>query len=301
MSIGLTHSVRSADGVAAPRVEPAPSALHEAVAIVIPCFNEQEALPHLFERLAALEAALVDHANVHFCFVDDGSTDGTWTALCEHVEPKPNRTVVRHETNRGLSAAILTGIANTDAPIVCSIDADCTYDPTQIPAMLQRMTEGVAAVTASPYHPDGGVSGVAAWRLWLSKLASTCYRILSQNKLHTYTSCFRAYRREALIGIEVRHRGFAGVAEMLWRVDRRGGKIVEHPTVLRCRQAGQSKLRVVPVMREHMKLLARCAYERLFFQSRDPQTARAGNNQIRQAVNGAGLDVPLATADRSER
>jgi dolichol-phosphate mannosyltransferase len=305
VSIGLTQSVHQAHDVAGADTYAFARAAgaREAVAIVVPCFNETEALPQLFERLADVEAAFGDRAEVHWCFVDDGSTDGTWAALCEHVRRKPNRSALRHDWNRGLAAAIMTGISHSDAPIICSIDADCTYDPMELPAMLERLTDEVAAVTASPYHPAGGVSGVAAWRLWLSKLASAFYRRVSRNKLHTYTSCFRAYRREAVSGIRLRHHRFAGVAEMLWRVERRGGKVVEYPITLHCRKVGQSKLRVLPVMLEHFRLLARCAWERAFRPQHLLDSATfAGNHAMsHHAQSGAEREATPAAAKIAKR
>jgi dolichol-phosphate mannosyltransferase len=237
--------------------------LRQTLAVIVPCFNEREALSQLFDRLKGAEALFPDHVRVHWCFVDDGSTDGTWASLCEYAQDRQNCTVVRHERNQGLAAAFLTGVAHTEAPVVGAIDADCTYDPSELPAMLNRMHADVAVVTASPYHPDGGVAGVEMWRLWVSKAASICYRSLARNKLHTYTSCFRLYRREALEGIHVRCRRFAGVAELLWQIDRRGGIVVEYPTILQKRKVGRSKLRLAPVIIEHLRLLSRCAWQRL--------------------------------------
>ena len=102
---------------------------------------------------------------------------------------------MRHEANRGLAAAIPTGLAETQAEIVASLDADCTYDPLQLVPMLRLLAPDVDLVVASPYHPRGTVEGVAAWRLALSRLASRLYRCVMRNKLHTYTSCVRVYRR----------------------------------------------------------------------------------------------------------
>jgi dolichol-phosphate mannosyltransferase len=163
--------------------------------------------------------------------------------------------------------------------------------------MVARAEDGVAAVTASPYHPDGGVAGVAAWRLWLSKLASSFYRVLSQNKLHTYTSCFRVYRREAVADIHLRYRRFAGVAEILWHLDRAGGKVVEYPIVLHCRQVGQSKLRVVPVMLEHLRLLTRCAWERLFTAGKPVFRPTTSNlSDCRSHARAPARDAPPAAS-----
>src|SRR5207247_1582762 len=81
---------------------------------------------------------------------------------------------------------------------VASLDADCTYEPTQLLSLLKLLTEGVDVVVASPYHPGGKVVGVPRWRLALSRLASRLYGLVMRNQLDTYTSCVRIYRRSSV-------------------------------------------------------------------------------------------------------
>ena len=135
------------------------------------------------------------------------------------------------------------------------MDSDCSYDPLKMWDMLPALEPGVALVTASPYHEHGGVDGVPGWRLALSKGASALYRIVLRNKLATYTSCFRIYRRSAVERADVKSDGFIGVAELLARLDLQGWRIAEHPVVLERRIFGQSKLKVLRTMSGHLKLL----------------------------------------------
>ena len=100
-------------------------------------------------------------------------------------------------------------------------------------------------VTASPYHTNGGVRNVPEWRLFLSKGASLLYRRVLQSKLDTYTSCFRVYRRSSFVDMDLKEKGFLGVAEMLGKLDLRGGKIIEYPAVLEVRLFGFSKMKTV--------------------------------------------------------
>jgi dolichol-phosphate mannosyltransferase len=58
-------------------------------------------------------------------------------------------------------------------------------------------------VTASPYHPQGHVQNVPRWRLFLSRTLSRIYDRLLHDKLYTYNSCFRIYRRKAVEGLEL--------------------------------------------------------------------------------------------------
>ena len=69
-------------------------------------------------------------------------------------------------------------------------------------------------VTASPYHPElGAVRNVPRWRLTLSKGATWLYRRILRQKLSTYTSCFRVYRRSSVAGITLTYGRYLGVAE----------------------------------------------------------------------------------------
>ncbi len=182
--------------------------------------------------------------------------------LRRHFGDRAGCTIVRHERNRGVAQAILTGARAARTEVVASIDCDCTYDPHELGRLLPLLGDGVDVVTGSPYHPLGGVRNVPRWRLALSKSASALYRVVLRQRLHTYTSCFRAYRRSALLGLEIRHGGFLGVAEMLARLDLDGRTVVEYPTTLNVRVLGRSKMRVARTIFGHLRLVAELVAER---------------------------------------
>jgi dolichol-phosphate mannosyltransferase len=96
---------------------------------------------------------------------------------------------------------------------------------------------------------------VARWRLFLSRSLSSIYRHVLHNDLHTYTSCFRVYRRSAAIRIPINERGFLGVAEFIGRLDLSGSRIVEYPTTLEVRMLGRSKMRVLHTIAGQLGLL----------------------------------------------
>ncbi len=234
------------------------------VSIVIPCFNEELILPYLANTLENLERSLGSAYDFRYVFVDDGSADGTLPALERIFGNRPGCTLLRHRANRGVAAAILTGIQAADTDVVCSIDCDCTYDPLQLASLIPLLEDGVDMVTASPYHPAGEVRNVPEWRLFLSKSLSRLYRVVLHHRLATYTSCFRVYRRDAVADLQVREGGFLGVAELLGRLDLEGGSIVECPAVLEVRLLGRSKMKTLRTILGHLRLLARLTAARLF-------------------------------------
>jgi glycosyltransferase involved in cell wall biosynthesis len=233
------------------------------VTVIVPVFNEELALPYLANTLDEVSRDLSRRHDLHFVFVDDGSTDRSWESLHRLFGSRKNCEFVRHERNRGVAAAILTGLAHTRTEVVCSIDCDCTYDPRQLADMIPLLADDVAMVTASPYHRDGEVLNVPVWRLSLSRGLSFLYRCVLHNRLATYTACFRVYRRSAMQGLAIRNGGFLGVAEMLGLLDLRGARIVEYPAVLEVRMLGHSKMKILRTILGHLKLLARFAYWRL--------------------------------------
>jgi polysaccharide deacetylase family protein (PEP-CTERM system associated) len=270
--LGLSHARGRTLPDAVQRDDPSGVHFDESrmpVSIVIPCFNEELILPYLANTLKSVERALCGRYDLRFIFVDDGSTDGTWSSLQELFSDRMNSEFKRHTENRGVAAAILTGIGGAHTDIVCSIDCDCTYDPHQLQRLIPLLTEDVDMVTASPYHDEGEVRNVPTWRLFLSKSLSSLYRVVLHHRFATYTSCFRVYRRSSVVDLEVREGGFLGIAEMLGRLDLEGGRIVECPAVLEVRLLGRSKMKTVRTIVGHLRLLLRLGYVRLKGASRE--------------------------------
>ena len=174
----------------------------------------------------------------------------------------PNVRLVQHEQNSGVSAAILTGIRHSDTELVCSMDCDCSYDPLEFSRMLPLMTDDVDLVTASPYHPQGRVKNVPGWRLLLSKGLSTIYRIVLPQKLHTWTSCFRVYRKSAIEQLNLHESGFLGTAELVGQLCLNGSRIVEHPATLEVRIFGESKMKTFHTIAGHLRLVRQLVKQR---------------------------------------
>jgi glycosyltransferase involved in cell wall biosynthesis len=226
------------------------------VTIVVPCFNEEPVLPYLRDRLHSVRQFLGKRYEVHLILADDGSTDNTWKMMLELFGDAPNCTLLRHPKNLGVAATILAGIRRAKTEIVCSIDCDCSYDPHELGRLVPMLTSGVDLVTGSPYHPLGRVVDVPRWRLTLSKTASSLYRQVLTRKLYTYTSCFRVYRRSAILNLDLRKNGFLGIAELIGKLDLQGSMIVECPTSLEARVRGTSKMKITRVLVGHLYLLS---------------------------------------------
>jgi dolichol-phosphate mannosyltransferase len=237
------------------------------LSIVVPCYNEAENIPKIQSELFPVVAELAQSYSLEVVFVDDGSTDGTWQTLINTFGGgRVSGVSVKfecHEVNRGLGAALRTGFAAARGDIVVSTDSDGTYHFSSIPTLLSYLTPNVDIVTASPYHPAGGVAGVPAYRLILSRGSSLLYRILVNWHVHTYTSLFRAYRRKVLEDVTFESNGFLAGTELLVKAMLAGYRVVEFPAVLYARVFGVSKAKLARTILAHLKFQMRVLLHRI--------------------------------------
>ena len=263
------------------------------VSIVVPCFNEEAMIEHLPRTFDEIERELGGSYEIEFLVVDDGSTDRTWELLGQHFGERAAVQLVRHRANAGIAAAIMTGIRNAHNDTVCSMDSDGSYDPLKLGEMIPLLSNGVDLVTASPYHPDGGVRNVPGWRLWLSKGCAWLYRRALRTKLHTYTSCFRVYRRSTVAAIPLVNSRYLGIAELVGRLDLARKTIVEYPAVLESRVIGRSKMKVVRTIFGHFGLIARLVLDR-YREQTSPDRDLVIRSQLGYLKDQVIADVPNA-------
>jgi dolichol-phosphate mannosyltransferase len=236
------------------------------LSIIVPCYNEVDNVSKLHDELLPVVEEIVingwknatgETRSAEMIFVDDGSADGTSQKLKECFSGSNKSGIMfkflKHETNLGLGAAIRTGFSNADGDVLVTVDSDGTYKFSEIPTFLSYLTPEVDIVTASPYHPMGGVVGVPANRLLLSRGSSVLYRILVNWNVHTYTCLFRAYRSKVIKDIHFESNGFLAGTELLVNAMLKGYRVVEFPAVLHRRMYGVSKAKIAQTILAHLK------------------------------------------------
>jgi glycosyltransferase involved in cell wall biosynthesis len=121
----------------------------QQLAIVVPCYNEDEVLPETASRLNSLlneliEAGFIGGMSIYF--IDDGSTDRTW-ALIEEMAARDNRVHgIKLSRNYGHQSALLAGLFHAPGDAVISIDADLQDDLAAIKDMLAAYSTGAEIV-----------------------------------------------------------------------------------------------------------------------------------------------------------
>jgi dolichol-phosphate mannosyltransferase len=235
------------------------------LAVVLPALDEAGALPGLLRRLLAAGGP-----GLAVIVVDDGSRDGTANVAAGWRSQLPRLKVVRHDRNRGLGAALVTGWrtaleALPDQGIIVTMDADGTHDPALLPDLVSLVRGGADVAIASRFAPGGGEMGLSLPRRAFSlgaRLVLSALRPIPG--VRDYTCGYRAYRagllRRALevhgpVGL-VSSSGFACTAEVLLKLAGLGGRCAEAPMVLHYEQkAGRSKMRVGRTLLGYVQLL----------------------------------------------
>ena len=237
------------------------------LSIIIPCYNETENVPKIQNELLPVLKNLIETTSIELIFVDDGCTDGTLDALKSVFTNAPIPEVKvryeQHPRNLGLGAAIRTGFSVASGEVIVTTDSDGTYKFASIPSLLEKLQNGVDIVTASPYHPAGGVVGVPGNRLIFSQGASLLYRILVDWQVHTYTCLFRAYRREVIDNISFESNNFLAGTELMVKAMLAGYHVAEFPAILYSRAYGVSKAKIKQTIVEHLDFQAKILGHRL--------------------------------------
>jgi glycosyltransferase involved in cell wall biosynthesis len=114
--------------------------------LVVPCYNEEEALPETNRQLSALMETMrrsnTVSARSKIHYVDDGSQDGTWALISELCKLDPGLVGLRLSRNFGHQSALLAGLFSSNGDAVITIDADLQDDISVIPQMIDQYRTG---------------------------------------------------------------------------------------------------------------------------------------------------------------
>lgn len=128
------------------------------IAIVVPCYNEEEVLSETASRLLDLLKELIRAGKISdssfICFVDDGSADKTWSQIQDLSKETQHIKGIKLSNNCGHQNALLAGLFSVDADAVISIDADLQDDINVIREMLDNYLQGDQIVYAARKQRD---------------------------------------------------------------------------------------------------------------------------------------------------
>lgn len=136
------------------------------ITIIIPAYNEEESLPHLYERLEKLMNTMENY-QFEILFVNDGSKDNTINLIKEYREKDNRISYVDFSRNFGKEIAMIAGLDYATGDCVIFMDADLQDPPELIPELVKYWEEGYDDVYAKRSSRKG--------ETWLKKFTSKMY------------------------------------------------------------------------------------------------------------------------------
>lgn len=218
------------------------------ISLVIPLYNEQESLPEL---VAWIRRVLNTHSlSYEIIFIDDGSTDSSWSVIEELKETNPEIRAIKFRRNYGKSPALFVGFEVALGDVVITMDADLQDSPDEIPELYRMVVEEnydlVSGWKQQRHDPLG--------KTLPSKFFNATARMASGIKLHDFNCGLKAYRSKVVKSIEVygeMHRYIPILAKRAG-FKRIGEKIVHH----QARKYGVSKFGLERMYKGYMDLLS---------------------------------------------
>jgi glycosyltransferase involved in cell wall biosynthesis len=215
------------------------------ISVVVPVYNEEQSLRPLYESLAA--QLDTQGRSYEFVFVDDGSTDGSFSVLQALHDCDPHVRVVRFRRNFGKTPALVAGFAHSRGEVVFTMDADLQDDPAEIPQFLARLSEGYDLVSGWKYPRLDPITKTVP-SFFFNRMVSWTTGV----RLHDMNCGFKAYRRELIDDLKLYgelHRFIPVLAH------RRGFRVTEVKVRHHPRKYGKSKFGARRFVRGFLDLL----------------------------------------------
>ena len=201
------------------------------VSLVIPVLNEQDSLLELYRRIA--EVIQKNRLDCEIIFINDGSTDDSPLILNELARNDARVGVIHFRRNFGKAAALDAGFKEARGRAIITMDADLQDDSKEIPRFLAKLDEGYDLVSGWKKKRNDPLNKTLP-----SKLFNRTVSLVSGLKLHDFNCGFKAYRREALKGLNLYGEMHRFIPVLLhWS----GFKIAEIPVEHHSRRFGRSK------------------------------------------------------------
>lgn len=112
----------------------------EKLTLIVPCYNEEEALPYFYEEVCRVVGEL--NYETELLFVNDGSKDNTLSVIKGFAEKDERVKYLSFSRNFGKEGAMYAGFCNASGDLVAVLDADMQDPPSLLPKMIELIESG---------------------------------------------------------------------------------------------------------------------------------------------------------------
>jgi dolichol-phosphate mannosyltransferase len=212
-----------------------------AVSVVIPVYNEGEAILPVLRRISAAVTLPAEVLVVH-----DFPEDTTVPVIEDYRDTDPRVRPVLNTYGRGPANAIRYGIEHAKAPVAVVTMADGSDDPRQIDDLARLVDRGVVVAAASRYMSSGQQVGGPIIKRRLSRLAGRTLYTFARIGTRDATNSFKAYSTDFVraVGIDSRS-GFEIGLELTAKARRLRLPVAELPTIWLDRELGESNFQLM--------------------------------------------------------
>jgi glycosyltransferase involved in cell wall biosynthesis len=195
------------------------------LSLVVPAFNEERTiktvLDRVFESLPEVHEVVV---------VDDASADATFDICHTYSLREPRVKLLRHKTNQGKTAALITGFAACTGTIVIVQDADLEYDPREIEDLVAPIKQGVADVCLGSRFLVHRAGRVLYFRHYLAnKFITFINNLLTDLNITDVETGYKAARAEIAKSMIIVSSGFGFEIEFVAKCKKIGARMYEVP------------------------------------------------------------------------
>lgn len=218
------------------------------LSIIVPVMNEEESLGELQRQIqTSCSEAEIPYELI---FIDDGSTDQSWTIIQELARLHEEVTGIRFRRNFGKAAALTAGMRAAEGEWLLMMDADLQDDPAEIPRFFEKQAEGYDVINGwkerrlDPWH-----------KVYPSRVFNWMIGRMTGLKLHDHNCGLKLFHRDVASEIRIYgelHRFIPVLAHS------RGFRVTELPVNHRPREHGQSKYGFNRFLRGFLDTLTVC-------------------------------------------
>lgn len=203
------------------------------ISVIIPTYNEASNITEMLKRTKKLSRIYP----MEIIVVDGGSKDGTPNIAKKAGISK----LIKFSKRRGKGIDFWEAVQIAKGDYIIQIDADLQFDPEQIPLFIKAFKKGAEVVIARRENYNES----PLWRTIGNKLMSLFTSVVLMYRIHDVLAGFKAAKREVMLSLRLKEKGFMYESEIVIKSIRMGYKLAQVPVKFQRRMQENSKVNLL--------------------------------------------------------